>query len=121
MENKSIESLHEDHHEWLQEVTNWNNELIYYSRVLLRLVDGIKLGPDTEKMEEFQSRFDSMQEEFDRMAKNITAHDKSLADTQSDHKLQQHQDMDKQIRAFKAKFNELKNEFYKFEEKFIYE
>ena len=79
MEHKSIETLHEDHHEWMQEVTNWHNELIYYNRVLLRLVEGVKTGPDTDKMEEFKSRFDIMQGEFDKMAKNIAAHDKSLA------------------------------------------
>jgi len=121
MEIKNIETLHEDHRQWMEDITAWHNELVYYSRVLLRLVEGAKDGPDTDKMEEFQSMFDNMQDQFESMRKNINAHDKSLAADHNDGHAKDHAAMGKQVQDFKNKFNALKNEFYKFEEKFIYE
>ncbi len=121
MEIKNIETLHEDHLGWMEDITAWRNELAYYSRVVIKLVEGIKLGPDTAKMEEFQSRFDNMQDQFKDMAKKITAHDKAIAHENAAERMEEHQKMGDEVKAFKGKFNDLKEEFFKFEEKFIYE
>src|SRR6185437_2438455 len=121
METKNIETLHEDHRGWLEDITAWHNELMYYGRVVFKLSEGVKIGPDTAKMEEFQSRFDTMLEQFKDMTKNINAHDKSLASADQDHRMKEHEQMGNDVKAFKKKFNALKEEFFKFEEKFIYE
>ena len=114
MATDNLEKLNDEHHEWMQEITNWHNELVYYSRVLLRLVEGVKTGPDTEQMELFNSRFENLQERFEKASRSIQKHDKHLVDsTEGIH--DKHDAMRTEIKAFKKEFATLKNDFYKFE------
>jgi hypothetical protein len=119
--NNNFEKLHEEHREWMEEITAWHNELVYYNRVLLRLLEGAKAENDTEQMEEFKSRFDALEEQFEKTKRSIESHEKYLARAGEDGHANDHTIMRNQMRDFKKKFLDLKNDFYVFEEKFIYE
>jgi hypothetical protein len=119
--NNNFEKLHEEHRDWMEEITAWHNELIYYNRVLLRLLEGAKASSDTEQMEQFKSRFDVLEDQFKITRKKIEVHEKYLARAGEDGHAKEHASMGEQMRDFKKKFLQLKNDFYVFEEKFIYE
>ena len=121
MESNNIEKLHEEHLEWMEEITAWHNELVYYNRVLLRLVEGAKEGEDTEKMEEFKSRFDNLEDLFVKTKRSIEIHEAHLNDAAAESHTDKHRSMRVEMKSFKKQFLDLKNDFYVFEEKFIYE
>jgi hypothetical protein len=122
MESKNnFETLHEEHHDWMQVITGWHNEIVYYNRVLLRLLEGAKAEADTEMMEVFKSRFDELEEQFQLTRKAILNHEKYLTQAGEDGHSAEHGRMRADMHTFKHKFLQLKNDFYVFEEKFIYE
>jgi uncharacterized protein YukE len=124
MNTSSIQNLHSEHEEWLDDVTAWHNELVYYNRVLLRLLEGVKIGPDTDEMEKFKSRFDNLQDDFEKLREHINGHENTLAGANgaADSSYQQkHEDVRKKVKEFKKAFQDVKNDFFAFEEKFIYE
>ena len=64
MNTDTKQHVHEEHLEWLQEVTYWHNELIYYDNLLLRLLESTHANGDVEEIEEFKNAIDSKHNTF---------------------------------------------------------
>ena len=118
MQNTNSEQLHKEHESWLNELTLWHNELMFYDRMLLRLAAMDVPKSDTDQMEEFKSRFDNLQEKFTTMRAAIENHERSLHNGGS---VESHADAHnvsrENIHVFEKEFKALKNDFFVFSDK----
>jgi hypothetical protein len=114
----NTDNLHTEHQGWLADLTYWHNELMYFDRVLLRLAEGAKEESDMDKLEEFKSAFDKLQDSFEEVKKEIQAHETALNNNSDGH--DRHEQIRGKVREFRNTFQNVKNEFFNFEEKFIY-
>ena len=118
MQNSNSEQLHNEHETWLNELTLWHNELMFYSRMLLRFAAMEVPVSDTNKMEEFKSRFDTMQERFSKVRTAIENHDRSMQNNGSvDSHSTAHVEMRDRMSQFESDFKVLKNEFFVYSDK----
>ncbi len=86
--------------------------------MLLRLAAMDVPKADTDKMEEFKSRFDNLQEKFAKMRSNIENHERSIhnggsAESHAD----AHNASRENIHTFEKEFKSLKNDFFVFSDK----
>lgn len=121
MTEHNTQHMHEEHQDWLTDVTFWHNELVYFTNVVTRLAEKTQKREDEERMEEFKSRFDAMQEKFTKVRDSIQAHERVLerADGQlhDDPDAGSHEKMRGKMKEFRREFQKLKNDFYEFSDK----
>lgn len=117
MQNREITDLHQEHNEWLTELTHWHNELMFYNNLLMRLAP--QEGDDKISiMENFKSQFDSMQEKLGKMLTAIEDHEKAISynGSTANHE-DAHKSMREKIKGFDSEFKTVKNEYFKFTDK----
>ncbi|MCX6350914.1 MAG: hypothetical protein NTX03_03520 [Bacteroidetes bacterium] len=76
--------LHDEHREWMEELTLWHNELMFYERIVVRMEAQKNLVPQwNDRLEEFMSKFQTMLKDFDFMREGIQMHERII--NASDH------------------------------------
>ena len=117
MKPQNATQLHEEHAEWMGEITFMHNELLYFDNVLLRMLEEVQDKKEVNKIEEFKSQFDNQQDKLNSMRERIAGHEKSLNfDFSADGDTQHlgHEEMRFEVMEFRKQFNRLKNDFYTF-------
>jgi chromosome segregation ATPase len=115
---QNTETLHTEHKDWEAEISYWHNECIYFGNVLLGMLERTEDEKEIDRIEEFKSKFDNLNDRLAEVHNQINAHEQALNDPFANNGLTelaiQHDQMRWQIEEFHKQFRDLKNDFYKF-------
>jgi hypothetical protein len=113
--------MHAEHKEWEAEIAFWHNECIFFSNVLLKMLEQTTDQDEIDQIENFKSRLDNLNEQLSTVHRGIAAHEQALNDVLNNEGLTetalQHEQTLWQVKDFYKDFRELKNDFYKFADK----
>src|SRR5689334_5552773 len=114
---QNTNELHSEHQEWLTDLTLWHNELMFYDGVLIRLATQDLPEESTNKMEEFKSQFDNLQDKLGKMRGAIEEHEQKIKADGNDRLAADHNNMRDKIKGFEKEFKGIKNNFFVFADK----
>ena len=104
MNTETTTMTKEEHATWLEEMKYWSNELNFYEKVLLRLIEFPNMDEQAGHLEEFENRFIDMRSRLAELGSHLN-------DTSVDGVVRS------SINAIETDFRKLKNDFYLFSDK----
>ena len=95
----------DEHQSWIQELTFWSNELNFYEKVLLRLIEFPHVEEHASELEQYEDRFADMRDKLTEISGQLNNNELD-ASTRT------------KILSTENDFRILKDEFYKFSDQF---